>query len=413
MDQLKHSGALQKIVAGISTVLLCCMVCCVPAAAGEMMGMDGKIIETIASGDYEYSILVNAEDETQHAACIERYTGSETNVVLPQTLDHLEVLALGDFAFAGNDTLQSVTLPKNMMGIGTYAFAECTALERFEVAPDSAIFESRDGVLYSHDGAWLERYPVTKIPKELEIPEGVTQISSSALAYGSMLERISLPESLTKIGMAAFSDCVSLQSIDIPAGVETIAAQTFYRCTALERISLPDTLTEIGAQAFAGCAFTEFTIPERCTTIGQAAFAVTRLSSITIPETVTSIGYYAFGYTLPEDWSGEFFAVDDFVIYGVAGSEAETYAKNLEDGNHFTFIASEASSTTTTIAASGDSTSSTSAATTTSVTSTTAAAPMPEKNRSWLIGVIIGSAVILAAIIFEIVLLLRKSKSSR
>ncbi len=331
---MKQQKMTIKGVLSIFSVMLLSAQCSILAAA-DITDASGDTIETVKSGDYEYSVMVSDNDDSYHAACIEKYTGSERDVVIPETLDGLEVIALGDFAFAGNYALQSVTLPSQIMGIGSYAFAECRALEEYKVAEGSEIFSVKDGVLYAHDDTWLVRYPIMKNPVNIEIPEGTQLIGDSALAYCDKLESITLPDSLTTIGIAAFSDCVKLNHITLPEEVTVIPQQCFYRCTGLDDITIKGAITEIQDAAFAETSIAEFEIPESCTTIGQAAFAATKLKYIDIPSSVTSIGYSAFGYDI--DASRNFIAVDDFVIYGKSGTEASLYANDVENGNKFTF----------------------------------------------------------------------------
>ena len=48
---------------------------------------------------------------------------------------------------------------------------------------------------------------------------------------------ISLPESLTAIGEAAFFGCTALREIALPAGLTTVESYTFYQCLSLRRVS--------------------------------------------------------------------------------------------------------------------------------------------------------------------------------
>ena len=59
-------------------------------------------------------------------------------------------------------------------------------------------------------------------------------------------------------------------------------------------MSLPDSLTEIGVGAFAAAGMKEIELPENLTTIGMGAFMDSMLTKVTIPASVTSIGNIAF-----------------------------------------------------------------------------------------------------------------------
>lgn len=295
--------------------------------------------ESYTSGDYTYSLLVNQNDEDRKAVCIEGYTGRETDLVIPEEIDGMEVVALGDRAFTSNYHLQTVTLPETLVLLGTYSFADCTRLTAYEVADGNEIFESRDGVLYAEDGGSLVRYPVGTLPTEISIPRGVISIGNAAFASCPTLTKLTLPDTLAYIGKSAFSDCTMLTEVTIPNGVMEIGEFAFNSCSRLKDVKLPSTLQAIGGAAFAGTAIESIELPNGLISVGQQAFAATEMKEVTIPPTVTSIGYDAFGWKADAD--NQLYMDKDFVIYGAAGSAAETYASDAEAENDFKFEAIE------------------------------------------------------------------------
>ncbi|MDE5789479.1 MAG: leucine-rich repeat domain-containing protein [Clostridia bacterium] len=77
--------------------------------------------------------------------------------------------------------------------------------------------------------------------------------------------------------------------------VTEIGDDAFMNCTRLAKVTIPDTVTRIGARAFVRCAFTSFTIPESVTVIeSKAFFDCGYLEEITIPHSVKSLGEMAF-----------------------------------------------------------------------------------------------------------------------
>jgi hypothetical protein len=88
---------------------------------------------------------------------------------------------------------------------------------------------SLDGVLFSSDKTRIIYVPKDKI--------------------GSFI----IPNSVTKIGLGAFSTCSSLTSIVIPNSVTEIEIGAFTDCSSLTSIVIPNSVTEIGASAFFGC----------------------------------------------------------------------------------------------------------------------------------------------------------------
>ena len=114
----------------------------------------------------------------------------------------------------------------------------------------------------------------------------------------STVTNVTIPDSVTSIGIYAFSDCYNLTSITIPDSVTSIGYDAFGSCTSLSSVTIPDSVTYIGNNAFYNCtSLTSFTIPGSVTYIGNTAFdSCTNLASVTIPDSVTSIGKYAFSY---------------------------------------------------------------------------------------------------------------------
>jgi BspA type Leucine rich repeat region (6 copies) len=67
---------------------------------------------------------------------ITKYTGSESLVVIPSTINDLPVTSIGDLAFDYYSALTSVTIPDTVAYIGFCAFEGCSQLGSV-VIPDS------------------------------------------------------------------------------------------------------------------------------------------------------------------------------------------------------------------------------------------------------------------------------------
>jgi len=156
----------------------------------------------------------------------------------------------------------------------------------------------------------------------------VTAIASEAFKNMGNLKAVSVPDTVTSIGKAAFAGCKSLTSMktpvytcedapyfgalfgaasyetnggSVPAGLSTLVLTegvaipdyAFYACRGLEAVALPDTTTEIGDFAFYGCEGMVYitTRDTAVVTVGEHAFAgCTRLLELTLPHTVTYMG---------------------------------------------------------------------------------------------------------------------------
>ena len=108
-----------------------------------------------------------------------------------------------------------------------------------------------------------------------------------------MLETVSVPDSVKKIGNAAFSKASALKAVSLGKGIKTLAKQTFADCTELKSLIIPRGVTEIGEQVFLNCR---------------------NLTEVQIPSTVTKIANNAFSY------------ISILTVKGVDGSYAKTFA---------------------------------------------------------------------------------------
>jgi len=106
-------------------------------------------------------------------------------------------------------------------------------------------------------------------PKDVVIPDSVTQIGHDAFAYRG-IQSVLIPGSVTRIGDRAFS------------------------YNELTRVEIPDSVTKIGVGAFAINRLKSVEIPGSVTEIGVQAFMENKLSSVVIPDSVTRIGAWAF-----------------------------------------------------------------------------------------------------------------------
>ena len=89
--------------------------------------------------------------------------------------------------------------------------------------------------------------------KEVNIGDGVTDISERAFYGCSEIRTISTPSSLTTIGAYAFYNCSKMNSINIPPKVNKIGNNAFRGCYSLESIALPEYLDCIESSVFSGC----------------------------------------------------------------------------------------------------------------------------------------------------------------
>lgn len=78
---------------------------------------------------------------------------------------------------------------------------------------------------------------------------------------------MTLPDSITSIGISCFENCTSLTGISIPSTVDKIASRAFYGCTSLRGIHLPDSLTSINDNILYETGITAVTVPKNVSSI--------------------------------------------------------------------------------------------------------------------------------------------------
>ena len=224
------------------------------------------------------------------------YTGTESDVVIPATINGLPVVGIAKAAFAGlgsemtfydfNYDLKSITIPDTVTEIGGYAFYGCELLTEINI-PDS--------VTKIGECAFSDCYSLTSVT----IPDSVTEIGECAFSGCYGLTSVTIPDSVTEIGEGVFNSCSGLTSIDIPDAVTVIGEDAFSGCYRLTSIDIPDAVTEIGKGAFRGCSgLTSVSIPDAVTAIVDKTFCdCWSLTDVSLPDTIEYVSKTAFQYT--------------------------------------------------------------------------------------------------------------------
>ena len=197
------------------------------------------------------------------------------------------LLTLGDDAFRGCMELTSIKLPKSIENLGERVFCDCACLEKADLSELSG--HGKGLSLPFNTFCECENL------KDVTLPEGLTEIDTSAFARCSNLRSIKFPSSLKSIGTNAFFNS-GLTSIDLPENLSSLSHYCFAECRNLKSIKLPDNLNMISSSAFADCTkLTEVKMPKNLSIIGSNAFIrCSHLEHIEIPNKVCEIGESAF-----------------------------------------------------------------------------------------------------------------------
>ena len=172
--------------------------------------------------------------------------------------------------------------------------------------------------------------------QSITIPNSVTSIGDSAFG-ASALQSITIPDSVTSIGDSAFEGAKNLQSVTIPNSVTSIGDYAFRNARSLESITIPDSVTSIGNYAFSTSGLQSITIPDSVTSIGDYAFDhATSLESIIIGDGVKKIGKNAFRNMTGKVYCQETSTRDCFYLIGVnntlADGQLQLFKKEKVDG---------------------------------------------------------------------------------
>ena len=110
--------------------------------------------------------------------------------------------------------------------------------------------------------------------QKLTVPDKVKGLPVTAAKrfVSETLEQVDLPDGITTLSSGAFTDAPKLKSIHLPASLDAVPASAFYGCTELKSIELPDGIRAIGKNAFIYCAIEKLEIPASVQAIHPLAF---------------------------------------------------------------------------------------------------------------------------------------------
>ena len=180
----------------------------------EISGYPGTAAQTYCKNyDVPFkSILQYSTSSDGKSIKIDKYTGTDTVVVIPDKIDGLPVTSIAGYAFNGTN-VTSITLPSGMTALDGYAL-----------------------------------YGASKLTT-VKFPSGITSIGSYAFEFCTSLKSITIPNTVTSIGTGAFYGCNSLSSVNLGTGMKTIGKYAFTN-TALTSVTIPKSTTSIGEHAF-------------------------------------------------------------------------------------------------------------------------------------------------------------------
>ncbi|MCQ2602598.1 MAG: leucine-rich repeat protein, partial [Clostridia bacterium] len=203
-------------------------------------------------GGYAFNSCINLSSVTigKGLKQIKNYTfynNSFASVTIPDNIE-----TINDYAFCNCSSLTSVTIGKGLKNISRLAF-HCDSSSYRNISTITISNENEN--LYG-ENCIIDRATDKLIfgTNKAVLPEGLKEIGDSAFHYGKITS-IVIPATVTKIGQYAFYSCDSLSSVTFAAGsgLKEIEYEAFCDCDILQSISLPDGVEKMGDCAFAYC----------------------------------------------------------------------------------------------------------------------------------------------------------------
>lgn len=300
-EMINHKG-----LATASIVILIAVAFSVTLVTCNVDESDGAVNDTFTSGNITYKVTVEKDGvwiitDDDYQVQVTGYTGSSSTVSIPTSVSHsgktYKVTSIGQNAFIGNTTIQtvniassitniergaferctnltSVTIPSSVSKIGEYAFSECGIrsvylysnvssigwgaftncpnLTNISVESGNSHYGTYNGVLYAKDMSTVVACPGGYSGSVNLSGLGVKEIGTDAFYGCTKVTGVTLPSTVTTISTQAFRES-GVQSITIPASVTTIDGLAFYKCPYLRNVSISYGVEEIGDQAFGQC----------------------------------------------------------------------------------------------------------------------------------------------------------------
>ena len=113
---------------------------------------------------------------------------------------------------------------------------------------------------------------------------------------GGLATHYSIPNGVTTIGDFSFDFCTSLKGVTIPNSLTQAGSTGFIGCSGMTNVIFGTGLTFLGNQMFQGCSsLVDIAVPNGITNIGSSAFSgCSGMTNITISDSVARIGQYSF-----------------------------------------------------------------------------------------------------------------------
>jgi len=215
--------------------------------------------------------------------------------------------------------LNSITFGNNVIEIGANAFVRAK-IKSVYISDISKWCKIQLGnkeaspLLYA-DNMFVDGSLVNSIT----IPNSVSSISDYAFYGFKGYSSLTIPSSVNDIGIEAFANCEGLKRLvfnikeceslknsepfkfssleDVVIGNEVLRIPDYflYNCTKVKSVSIGEKVSHVGKYAFSGCdSLTDVILPNCVETIGEACFMSSGVKNVILSEALTAIPKWAF-----------------------------------------------------------------------------------------------------------------------
>lgn len=255
--------------------------------------------------------------------------GAIREVVLPYGVTRIEARAFA------NSGLTRIYLPVTLQYIAPDAFSGCSVTAWGDYNTYARAYCDERGIPFACDRpvsasdftfeftsdteATLVDYrgsePNLVIPSMADATHRVTKIKNLAFWYysGSIIETVSIPDTVVELGSSAFRDCEKLEYVYIPGSVQTTGTYLFDNCPALKRVDCGAGFKSLGSTPFTDCpalsglnlpdgmsgtlklsdlpALTRLRVPRGIASVVLTNVGISAMKDLELPDTVNLLSF--------------------------------------------------------------------------------------------------------------------------
>ena len=224
---------------------------------------------------WSYTLSVSSDKATTNAT-VTAVVPADGALVVPSAVNGYTVTAIGNNVGKGCGGITSLRIPDSVGTVGYGAFAECASLGEVVLGNGVTKINSR-----SNASSYPSPTPADFAFGGCAALTNVVFGSSLREMYGSFckctaLERVSLPDSLVKLGHDSFFGCTGLISVSLGPNLTSIGRFSFQSCVQLRDVVFRESdsgALEVGSCAFKDCtALTNITFSGSLMAIDVEAF---------------------------------------------------------------------------------------------------------------------------------------------